>query len=66
MAKVTIPKNKYEQLRQKAKLYDDVFRNTADRVFGGERYTDKRIDEFKREDRVGRKVKEKAKRLLDE
>ncbi len=64
MENITLPKIKYEDLRRKASLYEEIFRFIPERVFGIELYSDKRIKEFMKEDRMDKKERSRLEKLL--
>ena len=66
MTVVTVPKKEYEDLRQKASLYEVLLRSAPDKVFGIEMYSKARLREFLKEDRVDRKTREKIMQRLSQ
>ena len=61
---VTLQKTEYEDLKKKASLYEKVFRFISRQNFGIEAYSDRRVKEFTREDRLDRKTRQKLAKLL--
>jgi len=64
MKTVTIPKTKYEILKRQALLYKEIFRYLPERFFGIEIYSQKRIKEFKKEDRLDKKTRDRLQKIL--
>lgn len=64
METVTLPKTKYEILKKQASLYEKIFRFLPERIFGTEIYSEKRIKEFLKEDRLDKKTRSRLERLL--
>ena len=64
MKTVTLPKTKYEILKKQASLYEEIFRYLPERIFGTEMYSKKRIKEFLREDKLGKKTKSRLEKIL--
>ena len=64
MATVTLQKTEYENLKKKASLYEKVFRFVSRQNFGIEAYSDKRISEFRKEDSLDAKTRQKLEKLL--
>ncbi|HEX9722635.1 MAG TPA: hypothetical protein VGA53_05255 [Candidatus Paceibacterota bacterium] len=64
MNTVTLQKTESEDLKKKASLYEKVFRFISRQSFGIESYSDKQIKEFKKEDRLDSKTRQKLERLL--
>lgn len=65
MQTVTLPRIKYETLRRKASLYEEVFQDVKDRVFKTESYSDKRVKEFFKEDKLHKDTAKKLEKLLN-
>ena len=64
MNTVTLQKTEYEDLKKKASLYEKVFRFISKQSFGIESYSDKRVREFTKEDRLDAKTRQKLEKLL--
>jgi len=64
METITLPKTKYEILKKRASLYERVFRFLPAKTFGTEIYSQKRLKEFRKEDRLDRKTRDRLKKLL--
>ncbi len=64
MENITLSKAKYEILRKKAFLYEEVFKALPKRIFGTEVYSEKRIKEFEQEDKLDKKTKNRLEKLL--
>ncbi|PIP75160.1 MAG: hypothetical protein COU43_02865 [Candidatus Nealsonbacteria bacterium CG10_big_fil_rev_8_21_14_0_10_37_25] len=64
MKTVTLPKTKYEILRKRASLYEEIFRFLPEKIFGMETYSKKRIKEFLKEDKMDRKTRNRLQKLL--
>lgn len=64
MNTVTVSKKEYETLKKKAALYGQVFQDVSKRMFGIEEYSDKRIREFMKEDRLDPKIRQRIERIL--
>jgi len=64
METVTLPKTKYETLKRQASLYEEIFRYLPERIFGIEIYSQKRVEEFLKEDKLDKKAKSRLKKLL--
>jgi hypothetical protein len=64
MKTITIPKTKYEILKKQALLYKEIFRYLPERFFGLEIYSQKRFEEFKKEDRLDKKVRDRLQKIL--
>ncbi len=64
METVTLPKTKYQILKKQASLYEKIFRYSPERIFGTEIYSEKRIKEFLKEDRLNRETKNYFQKLL--
>jgi hypothetical protein len=64
MENVTIPKTKYEILKRQALLYEKIFKFLPERFFNVEIYSQKRLKEFQREDRLDKKTKIHLQKLL--
>lgn len=64
METVTLPKTKYEILKKQASLYEEIFRYLPERVLGTEIYSEKRIKEFLKEDKLDKKTRNRLQKLL--
>lgn len=64
METVTLPKTKYEILKKRASLYENIFRFLPERIFGTEIYSQKRIKEFLKEDELDKKTRIRLEKLL--
>lgn len=64
MKTVTLPKTKYEMLRKKVSLYEEIFRYSPEKIFGTEDYSKSRIKEFLKEDSIDKKTKSRLQKLL--
>ncbi len=64
MRTVTLPKTKYEVLKKQASLYEEIFRFLPERIFGMEIYSQKRLQEFKNEDKLNRKTRIRLDKIL--
>jgi hypothetical protein len=64
MQTVTLSKTKYETLKKQALLYEKIFQFLPERIFGTEIYSQKRLKEFQKEDRLNRKTKNRLKKIL--
>ena len=64
METITLPKTKYEVLRKKASLYEEIFRFLPKRIFSIESYSREQIKEFSKEDRLDKKTKNRLQKLL--
>jgi hypothetical protein len=64
MQTVTLPKTKYEVLKKQASLYEEIFRFLPERIFGMEIYSWKRLQEFRKEDRLDKKTKIRLDKIL--
>lgn len=64
METVTLPKTKYEILKKQASLYEEIFRYLPEKVLGTEIYSEKRIKEFLKEDKLDKKTRNRLQKLL--
>ena len=64
MDTVTLPKTKYEILKRQASLYEKIFRFSAEKIFGTEIYSRKRLKEFRKEDRLDKETKNRLQKIL--
>ncbi|MBU4299160.1 hypothetical protein KJ636_03900 [Patescibacteria group bacterium] len=64
METITLPKIKYEILKKQATLYEKIFRFLPERIFGTEIYSEKRIKEFLKEDKLDKKTRARLEKLL--
>ena len=64
MDTITIPKEKYEFMKQQSSLYEKLFKNVTGDDFGVEIYTPSRIEEFEKEDQIDSETRSKAEKLL--
>lgn len=64
MKTITLPKTKYEILKKQALLYEEIFRYLPERIFDIETYSKKRIKEFSKEDKLGKKTRVRLQKLL--
>jgi len=64
METVTLPKTKYEILKKQALLYEKIFRFLPEKIFGIETYSQERLKEFQKEDRLDKKTRGRLKKLL--
>ena len=64
METINLPKAKYEILKKKASLYEKIFRYSPEKIFGTEDYSETRIKEFLREDKIDKKTKSHLQKLL--
>lgn len=64
MNTITLPKTKYNILRKQASLYEEIFRYLPERIFGTEIYSQKRVKEFLKEDKIDKKTKDRLEKLL--
>lgn len=64
MPTILIPKTEYDMLRKRASLYETMLRRLPERKWGIERYSERRIREFMREDRVSKQVRSRLRKLL--
>ena len=65
MQNITLPKTKYEVLKKKASLYEEVFKFIPEKIFGTESYSDNRIKEFSKEDRLDKKTIKRLEKILN-
>lgn len=63
-ATVTLPANKYALLKGRAFLYEEIMRKLPEIRWGIEEYSDARIKEFMRADRLDRKMRMRMEKLL--
>lgn len=61
---ITIPQKEYRTLKQKAVLYDTVVLAVPREAFAIETYSEKRVKEFLREDKLPQKTTVQVKKLL--
>lgn len=64
MSLITLPKSKYDLLQKRASLYEAILRALPERKWGIEEYSDARIREFLREDRLDKKATARIKKIL--
>jgi len=64
METVILPKTKYEILKKQSSLYEKIFRYSPERIFGTEIYSNNRIKEFLKEDKLDKKTKSRLQKLL--
>ena len=64
METITIPKTKYEILKKQASLYKEIFRFLPEKFFGIETYSQKRLKEFQKEDRLDKKTRNRLQKIL--
>jgi hypothetical protein len=64
METISIPKPKYEILKKQALLYKEIFRCLPERFFGIEIYSQKRLKEFQKEDRIDKKTRSRLQKIL--
>lgn len=64
METISIPKPKYEILKKQALLYKEIFRYLPERFFGIEIYSQKRLKEFQKEDRIDKKTRSRLQKIL--
>ncbi|MBI3335279.1 MAG: hypothetical protein HY001_02165 [Candidatus Portnoybacteria bacterium] len=64
MTTMTLPKTKYEMLKQRAALYQQALRTLPELKWGIEEYSFKRVKEFMRQDRIDKKTQGQLKKLL--
>ena len=64
METITLPKTKYEILKKRASLYEEIFRYLPEKIFGIETYSKKRVKEFLKEDRLDKKTRNRLPKLL--
>ncbi len=64
METITLPKIKYETLKKKASLYEAIFRSLPERILGIEIYSKKRIKEFRGEDKLDEKTRNRLEKIL--
>lgn len=64
METITLPKTKYEIIEKKASLYEKIFKFLPQKFFGAELYSDNRIKEFLKEDKINQKTKNCLNKLL--
>ena len=64
METITLPKTKYEILKKRASLYEEIFRYLPEKIFGIETYSKKRVKEFLREDKLDKKTRNRLQKLL--
>jgi len=64
METITIPKTKYEILKKQALLYKEIFRFLPERFFGIEIYSQKRLKEFQKEDRLDKTTRNRLQKIL--
>ena len=64
METITLPKIEYEIIEKKASLYEKIFRFLPQKFFGTELYSDIRIEEFLKEDKINQKTKNRLDKLL--
>ena len=57
MKTITLPKTKYEILKKQASLYEKILRYLTEKIFGIEAYSEKRIKEFLKEDKLDKKTR---------
>lgn len=60
MVTTTIPTREYKTLKRKAGLYDSVLRRSARKALEIERYSDARVRELMKADRVSRPVRTRS------
>jgi len=64
METITIPKTKYEILKKQALLYKEIFRDLPEKFFGIEIYSQKRLKEFQKEDRLDKTTRNRLQKIL--
>ncbi len=62
MSTIVIPEKQYETLRKQASLYREVFSGVRRNFV--EQYSDGRVEEFLKEDKIHKALKEKIKKFL--
>lgn len=65
METVTLPKTKYEILKKRASLYENIFRFLPEKIFGTELYSKRRIKEFLKEDRLDKKTRNRIGKIFN-
>ncbi|MBI2552225.1 hypothetical protein HYW17_02945 [Candidatus Uhrbacteria bacterium] len=61
---VTLPKSRYEILKRRATLYNEMLRFIPELRWGIEEYSEKRIREFAKMDRIDRATRARLEKLL--
>lgn len=64
METIILPKTKYEILKKQASLYEEIFRFSPEKAFGIEIYSQKRLKEFRKEDRLDKKTRSRLQKIL--
>ncbi len=64
METITLPKTKYEILKRRASLYEEIFKYLPERIFGIETYSKKRVKEFLKEDKLDQKTRKRLQKIL--
>lgn len=64
MNTVTLSKTEFDVLRKRAALYEAILKSLPEKKWNIEEYTTGRIREFLREDRLDKKVRARARKLL--
>lgn len=59
-----MPKIQYETLKKRASLYERVFKLVPEKFFPTEKYSQKRIKDFLREDGLDKKTRERLEKIL--
>lgn len=64
METVIVPKTKYEILKKQASLYKEIFRFLPERFFGIEIYSQRRLKEFQKEDKLDKRIRSRLQKIL--
>lgn len=65
MNTVTIPKSRFEMLEKRASLYENILRQLPEYRWGIEKYSQKRIQGFMRQDRLDQKMRARLKKIVN-
>lgn len=65
MSTVTIPKSKFEMLERRASLYEIILRQLPEYRWGIEKYTQKRIQDFMKQDLLDQKTRARLKKIMN-
>jgi len=64
MPLITLPKSKYDLIKKRASLYEAILSALPERRWGIEDYSDARIREFLRENKLDKKTRARIKKIL--
>jgi len=64
MKTILVPQQRYEIMEQQAALYREVLKKVAKDVFPTELYSEKRLIEFLKEDRVNAAMKRRVQKIF--